>query len=338
MAHALALNPAQETKWTVVSGAMSGTVRLMGAGGFSLGRSPENEFVIINDPKCSRKHASVSWTERGCEIVALNEANPIYVNDEECMRALLKDNDIVTLGETKIQFNLTATAGEVRSGRGHSHSTELAIVNPTVPLPSAPAYARPGPPAARPRSSSKKKGQSSANSNRLVIYAVLGIVVLFFVTATPGKKKDQLALRNEQKIQADIDEANALEKKAEQMPIKRLDDSPMLRQAQENFVRGFRDYRKGQYERSLDSFQACLVLDPTHQLCTRYLRLAQRKFSELVQYDIILGRKYRDQNQFKACRAAFKNVMTMVKDANSSAYKEAKANYDACNAMVEGRF
>jgi hypothetical protein len=333
MAHALALNPAQETKWTVISGAMAGTVRLMGAGGFSIGRSPENEFVIVNDPKCSRKHATVSWTARGCEIVALNEANPVCVNGEECSRALLKDNDVVTLGGTEVQFNMTASAAETPA---FSNSTELAIVNPTIPLPAAPAHSR-SPAPARPRSSSSRK-KNKSNPNRLVIYAVLGIVVLFFATATPRKKKNELALRNEQKIQADIDEANKLEEKANQMPIKRLDDSPMLRQAQENFVRGFRDYRKGQYERSLDSFQACLVLDPNHQLCTRYLRLAQRKFSELVQYDIILGRKYRDQNQFRACRASFKNVMTMVKDANSSPYKEAKANYDACNSMVEGRF
>jgi hypothetical protein len=103
-------------------------------------------------------------------------------------------------------------------------------------------------------------------------------------------------------------------------------------------VRGFRDYRKGQYERSMVSFQACLALNPEHVLCNRYIRLSQRKFDELVQNQVVLGRKYRDQNQYQACRASFRNVMVMVKDANSKIYQEAKANYDACNAFVEGRY
>ena len=117
-----------------------------------------------------------------------------------------------------------------------------------------------------------------------------------------------------------------------------MDGSVNARQAQENYVRGFRDYNGGQYERALISFQACLALNPEHTLCNRYLRLSQRKFNEVVQYHMVLGRSYRDQSQFKACRAAFRNVMVMVKDASSTTYKEAKANYEACNSFVEGRF
>ena len=93
-----------------------------------------------------------------------------------------------------------------------------------------------------------------------------------------------------------------------------------------------------QFERALEAFQACLALDPNHVLCNRYMRLSQRKFNEMIQYYVLLGRKYRDQNQFASCRSAFRNVMVMVKDANNETYKLAKANYEACNAFVEGRF
>jgi hypothetical protein len=172
----------------------------------------------------------------------------------------------------------------------------------------------------------------------MVIYAILGIVVLLLFTGNSKKKKDALAMRTEQQIQADIEAANKLEAAAQTSAQKKLDDSVTAKQAQENFVRGFRDYRAGQFERSLDSFQACLALNPNHTLCNRYIRLAQRRFNEIVQYDMVLGRKYRDQNQFNPCRAAFRNVMVMVKDANSLIYKEAKANYDACNALAEGRY
>ena len=109
-------------------------------------------------------------------------------------------------------------------------------------------------------------------------------------------------------------------------------------QAQETYIKAFRDYRKGQYERALEQFQACLSLAPQHALCNRYLRLSQRKFNELIQQQMILGRKYRDQNQFKACLASYRNVMVMIKDSQNVTYKEAKTNYDYCHYMVEGRY
>ncbi|MGZ3722801.1 MAG: FHA domain-containing protein [Bdellovibrionales bacterium] len=326
---ALALSGATETKWTVISGAMSGSVRLMSTNAFSIGRSPENEFVVINDPKCSRKHAAVQWTSRGCEIAAASDANPVMVNGKEVQRAVLNDGDIVILGETKIQFNLTTGAESANSGYTSGH-TQIALVEPATPIRS---YAQPAAPRPRAKSSRTKKN----NSGRLVFYFIIAIVGLFFMLPS-SKKKTVKTLRTEQDQEADIAEANKLNEAGQNMALKKIDESLTARQAQENYVRGFRDFRKGQFERSLDSFQACLALDPAHALCTRYLRLAQRKFSEIVQYDIILGRKYREQNQYKACRASFKNVMQMVKDANSAAYKEAKANYDACNTMAEGRY
>ena len=163
------------------------------------------------------------------------------------------------------------------------------------------------------------------------------LVGIWLFSGTAAKKKAN-ALRSEQQIQQEIEEANKLRDAAEKMSLKRVDGTVTARQAQENYVRGFRDYQKGQYERALFSFQACLALNPEHILCNRYLRLGQRKFDELVQSEMVLGMKYRDQNQYKACRSSFRNVMVMVKDANSQVFQQAKANYEACDALVEGRF
>jgi hypothetical protein len=340
MSTAAALSGASETKWTVISGPMSGSVRLMTTSAFSIGRSPENEFVIINDPKCSRKHATVQWTSRGCEVTAMSDANPVSVNGKEVQRALLNDGDVITFGDTKIQFNLTTGSESAVSSGYTSGHTQIALVEPsTPPMPAARSYAQPAVP--RPRSSSRaQRKKQGSNKGRIYLYGGIALIGIVFYMIPSKKAKDALQLRTEQKIEADIAEAGTLKESEQKLlaPIKKLDESMTARQAQENYVRGFRDFKKGQYERSLDSFQACLALDPSHTLCNRYLRLAQRKFNEIVQYDIILGRKYREQNQYKNCRASFRNVMVMVKDANSAAYKEAKANFEACNSLAEGRF
>ncbi|HMN67268.1 MAG TPA: FHA domain-containing protein [Bdellovibrionales bacterium] len=322
MSRALAAQPPIETRWTILSGASRGAVCVMGRGQFVIGRSPECELVITGDPKCSRRHVEVRVTPQGAEFNLLNDQNLALHNGIETARGVLKDGDRLVVGETELQFGF---------GGGAGAEPELAIV--PQDMPGMPGIAAPQPrPRPRPRSSKPAKGR-----NRFIVYGIVGLI-LFWLLSPTGKKKEELKLRTEQQIEADIDAANKLRDAADAANATRLDGTITSRQAQENYVRGFRDYREGQFERALTSFQACLALNPEHALCTRYLRLAQRRFNELTQYHMVLGRKYRDQNQYRACRAAFRNVMVMVKDANSAIYKEAKANYEACNSFVEGRY
>jgi tetratricopeptide (TPR) repeat protein len=307
----LAIQQSPECKWTVKSGPMAGVVQNVHSPSFTIGRSTECEFVIVDDPKCSRRHAAVRWTATGFEILCLSEPNKVFVNGKEVTQTFLQNNDIVKLGETEMQFNLMSAPKAV------------------------PQRYAPDGPAQRPKS--KSRAPAKGNSKRLLIYGGIGLVVLWVIFSPDAAKKKELAIRTEQQIQAEIDSAVKLKETAE-ATNGQVDWKVPQRQAQEHYVKGFRDYRKHQYERALESFQACLALQPDHILCTRYFRLAQRKFDELIQYQIVLGRKYRDQNQYKSCRSAFRNVMVMVRDAQTPAYKEAKANYEACNALVEGRF
>lgn len=337
MNSAVALSPGLETRWTIASGSMKGSVRVMTQGQFTIGRAPECEFIIANDPKCSRRQAGVRVTGRGCEITSLNDKNPVLVNGREIENATLNDGDRVTLGDTEVVYN---------SGGGGAHAQNDVPIRPVSVAIAPPQnhlahYDGMNMPAGGPRArASQARPQAKAGNNkRLYIYGGLAIVLFWlFGTGTPDKKKEEYGLRTQQQMDADIDSANKIKEARENENTKRLDPSITSRQAQESYVRGFRDYRKGQYERALTSFQSCLALDPTHVLCNRYMRLSQRKFNEMIQYYVLLGRKYRDQNQFASCRAAFRNVMVMVNDTTNETYKLAKANYEACNAFVEGRF
>lgn len=324
---ALAVSPASATKWTVISGPMAGSVRLMEAPQFTVGRSPDCEFVIISDPKCSRKHAQIISTGYGCEVISLNDKNPVLVNDKGVERGTLEDGDVITFGDTRVQYNLTGVSG---------NESKLTLVAPAELQYAQPAASPAGPATARPRA--RSGGQSGkAPGNRLVFYAIVG-GVLYWLLSPSSPKKAPVSIRTEQQIQADIDTANKLREASEIQSMKRMDRSVVARQAQENYVRGFREYRRGHYDRAMSSLQACLALNPSHVLCNRYLRLAQRKFDELVQYQVVMGRKALDQGQYSSCRAFFRNVMVMVKRANSPIFQEAKATYDTCNNLLEGRY
>ncbi len=337
MSSALALSSRFESRWEILSGPMKGAGRVMTSAQFTIGRSPECEFLIVNDPKCSRRHATIALTNDGCEVRSLNERNLVQVNGRDSEYAKINDGDILTIGDTEIKFHATPAAAPSDGG------LELDMPGPAMAAPQMsiapmPSYQSPSPYSAPPRPAPQRRNKPKPKSGprKWIILAVVGALIWWL--ASPTKKKPEAGLRTEQQEQADIDTANKMREAGEAENLRRVDNSVNARQAQENYVRGFRDYRKGQYERSQVSFQACLALNPEHVLCNRYIRLSQRKFNELVQYQIVLGRKYRDQNQYKACRSAFRNVMAMVKDANSKIYQEAKANYDACNAYVEGRY
>ena len=111
-----------------------------------------------------------------------------------------------------------------------------------------------------------------------------------------------------------------------------------FKEAQSNYIKGFRDYKKGQYERAISSFHACLSLYPKHLLCQRYQKLSYKKHEELIQYNMMLGKKYFDQGQYQACRSTFRNAMIMISDRSSKVYKEATANYKLCRLKTEGQY
>ncbi len=81
-----------------------------------------------------------------------------------------------------------------------------------------------------------------------MIYGVIALVVGYLILSDTKKKDKEFGLRTEQQMQAEIDSAAKLKEARESENVRRLDPSLNARQAQENYVRGFRDYRKGGFE------------------------------------------------------------------------------------------
>ncbi|MTE11623.1 ATP-binding cassette domain-containing protein [Nocardia sp. CT2-14] len=65
--------------------------------GLNIGRTSDNE-IVVNDPMASRKHARLVPDQQGLAIEDLNSANGTFVNGRREQRALLRERDIVTIG------------------------------------------------------------------------------------------------------------------------------------------------------------------------------------------------------------------------------------------------
>ena len=70
-----------------------------------IGRSEHND-VCLPSPYLSRHHAVIIGTPRGYYVVDLNSANGLLVNGEQVSRAVLCDEDVMTLGPFRLKVQI----------------------------------------------------------------------------------------------------------------------------------------------------------------------------------------------------------------------------------------
>lgn len=315
--------PASDTYVSVLSGPNKGTTYRVVAGKITMGRGPDND-VVVSDPKSSRNHVEIVAMADGFEIRDITDRNQIRVDGRECKRAPLQDGSVFELGGTQFRFSNRALTAIVKP----SSSVPMAgdwNTNVAVPRP-------------MPRSGVGGGLRRRPKGNSNIMWAgaaVIGVAVWLSMNTPPKAKPSPTS---EEQIAAEAKAVEKIKESGSSRPKGVSLNDLGYNQAQQAYVAGFQDFRNGQYERALASFQACLSLFPQHQLCNRYMALTQRKFDELVQYHMVYGKKYRDQGQYGACSAAFRNVMVMIKDQGNKRYQEAKDNLAACDAHLEERF
>lgn len=80
-----------------------------------LGRDPGSDLVL-NDVKCSRRHAVVEAGADGLIIRDTDSANGIFVNGRKVERSRLRDGDVVRVGEITLRVLPEPVAGTVVMG------------------------------------------------------------------------------------------------------------------------------------------------------------------------------------------------------------------------------
>jgi hypothetical protein len=110
-----------------------------------VGRDPSCD-IVLNDSKCSRRHAIVEDGPAGMSIRDAGSANGIYVNGRKVERAALSGGDRIKLGE--VQLRLLAEIGETVVVAPDDLELSTGSQPAAVPKPAPQARAAPPPPAA----------------------------------------------------------------------------------------------------------------------------------------------------------------------------------------------
>lgn len=140
MSAALQQKPEIKIKLTVVKGPHAGQVFQLSKGAITLGRGPENNVVLMNDPQISRIHAQINVVKNGIEVVNLSQKNAVVVDGASVQKWQLVNQSVFTLGdsEIKIEYDLGQSVVNVQS----ASLAEVVPIKPTpitAPVPEMPA-------------------------------------------------------------------------------------------------------------------------------------------------------------------------------------------------------
>lgn len=363
-----------QARLKAIKGPYKGVSYKLVAGKITIGRSSENDIVLLDDSKCSRKQAIVNLnSDNSYSIKDLSNRASIKINNMAKIQSKLQDGDLIQLGSTVLQFELK------KSEAPSLHSSNMPA--PVPPAPSSnPVSMNPAlattphnnlqpVPAQKPENnllSLKQEESPSANSNqsaspnygsipypssphlnrkekkkksllpKIILITLVAAGIYLYLNDSENKKEKEDQLRTIMDREEDIKTLSELREKEQEKRNKNALIS--YKNAQFAYINGIRDYRKGVYSRAIESFRVCKTLYPQHDLCASYLKKAQIKNQQLIQAWMVAGKDYREKRRFVPCMSSFKNVMMAVKDKQNLTYKEAVENYKICQIQHEDRY
>lgn len=290
----------------------------------SLGRGNDND-IALQDVKCSRNQAVIHVSPPRYFIEDVSSRNTTLVNGNIVKVQELRHGDMITVGETQIEFSIFAI-----------DSTPALRTEPN-----APAWGfQTGPaPEARQR---QKAPKAEGGGNRMRFYMIVGVIGLFLYLLLSGdaaKKVEDAPLRSPEEMEKDLEKTQErLAKLAEQRQFRNPEENQRFQEAHNHYLSGFRDYQKGQYARALRAFETARAIDPNHELASRYSQLAERKRDEWITLQMMEGRRYMEKSMFNRCSSALDKVMDEIANAQDLKFKEAQALKAECELMRRRKY
>lgn len=350
---AAALKKISAVKVTVIGGPNSGQSFVFDRQLITIGRGSDNDIVFAQDTRMSRNHLELQKVGDKLIVRNISQRNQILLNNERVQEKAISGTSIIQVGGTNLEIRLASDEGLNSPQKAVAKLVAVPVAqvqklevegrSSSPPPPSQKISSKTNSAKFEARASSgysEVRTQPQKNS-RARLYVIVALVIMagaWLLNDDAKKKKMEINIRTEADITRAIDDSAKAVKEIQASQSRMGQDSIQFKAAQEQYVKGFRDYRQGQYARAQQSFQAALSLYPAHELARKYYVQAQRKFEEQVDTTMSQGRKYYQKNNYRMCQSAFASAMIMIKDTTKAKYKEAKQLYDECSLRLEGRF
>jgi pSer/pThr/pTyr-binding forkhead associated (FHA) protein len=314
-----------------------------------IGRGDDNTIQLPRDGRISRNHVEIYWSGSEFRVKNLSQKNFVMVNERVVQEEVIKPGVKVQIGETLIEVfedgPILVPKGQDAANSPAPYSPRLAPMQPRAQIsanalrvnaPSTSAYAQiPQQPLKQPQRT-PRPAQTNSRARFYIILAIVGALVYWLMSGN-SKPKEKLTFRTSQEMEYDQLQSEAEKARLEERINSQ--NNQLIRQAQENLVKGFRDFQQGNYMRAKENFASVLIKDPDNELAKRYYNLSSIKFDELLQFNILQGLRYREKKNYRLCRSSFQSALIMIQNNNKHPkYSEIKNYFDECNLALEGRF
>lgn len=362
MSEALKLNPQINIQLVVQNGPHKGQRFVFSKEKISIGRSPENDIVLINDPMISRQHAIITVANNEVEISNLSQKNFVLVNGEKVHKWKLTNDTVFLLGDSEflIHIDLGKSVVAVKpaavklvtpqaAAAPKSQAAIPAMPRPKPVMQSAPKMSMPQVQVQQQPKMNFQQAMPSAPPAKpgidpgkmrfyIIVAAVVGLAVWFFSNSDTGKpkvKKDLLKYNDE--VSVLLDKNKMEEGEINRQKKKDSKQSYEVLQFETNFAKGLRDYQLGNYSLAMESLQKAVRFKPDDALARNYLYLSKVRLDELVKQKMVLGDSYYQRNNFKMCASLYQQVIDMLQgQAKDNTLELATAMKRKCEDAAEG--
>jgi tetratricopeptide (TPR) repeat protein len=274
----------------LVAGSGKGKAYELPDGRISIGRAEECDISLPHE-SVSRTHAYVEKSEDGTYAIFDNQSrNGVFLNGEQVEVAPLREGDVVQLGSFALQF----FSGQlVPEGQPEENAYG-----------EYPAF----PPVAEKRGINK----------RLLIYGGAALIIAYALMSGNSTEKKPAEEATEAAAKAPagfkVSEAPEFQSSDQASEVPGLGDPVLtriekdlskidvmdtsLREAEQYFRRGQREFSNKNYQRAIDAFSAALSINKRHPLAKYYLDAAIHQSETEAEKHRTTGVKYFESLQF----------------------------------------
>lgn len=273
----------------------------------TIGRDASSQ-IVTTDPKASRNQCSILIKD---DVILKDNSSKgtTLINGQSFKEQALKPGDVISFGDTKIQFM-------VKPAEKNKSNPQLAGI------------ATPG---------------TNKKNTKPGIRILFGVIILLaaglFFTEDPVKTvEEQLATRAELDKQIEASQQKQTEIKDIAKSKRKLKKKRYLFSVDQHFIAGFRDLQNGQFGRAIDSFGTVLASDSSHQKAQQYSRIAKKKRMDLIDTHMSDGIKYKQKIMYDRCIAEFEKAKVLINNKKTQKYRIAKTQLEECRVLKSGGF
>ncbi len=258
----------------------------------SIGRAQECD-IILADLNVSREHAILRNCDGSYEIRDRQSKNGIYINGKRIRQKLLKDGDLVSIGESLFRFRF-----------GHPNTTRSRSADFHMPLISQRGFRLPQflRPSLKALAKQRLKGRNLPDLRRLTIYTALIVIALLMIlplllpngeqpnaAATSSLPTNDAAAvkvltkKNTPIVRQASIQANQQSGAAPVIKKGTTSESQRQSLSRQKYSQAIQAMNAANYKAAIRGFSEVLQLQPGHEGATTKLAEAKKRLSDLIQ-------------------------------------------------------